>query len=285
MKELVIISGKGGTGKTSVTAALASLGGSMVLADCDVDAADLHLVLAPDTKRTEPFVSGELARIDPDACTHCGECREHCRYNAIDDSYRVTIESCEGCGVCAYVCPAGAAVMEPRLCGDWYTSETRFGTMVHARLGIGEENSGKLVTTVRKAAKEIAEERQVDLMLTDGPPGIGCPVIASLGGADMALAVAEPTNCAVHDLERVRKLAAHFDIPLMVVINKADINTELVDDIRQFCRMENVEVAGELPYHRGFTQAQLAGQSVVEFDPEGLGKTLQAVRERILQHL
>lgn len=285
MKEIVIISGKGGTGKTSVTAALASLGGNQVLADCDVDAADLHLVLSPDVRRSEVFVAGERAAIDADKCVSCGLCAEHCRYGAISDDFQVIGENCEGCGVCAFVCPEGAAAMHPRACGHWFESETRFGPMVHARLGIAEENSGKLVTTVRMRAKEIAEARGAELILTDGPPGIGCPVIASLGGAHLALAVAEPTASALHDLKRVRGLTRHFDIPMMVVINKSGINDEVADAIRAFCKDEGVELAGELPYDPAFTQAQIRSRSVVEYDPEGRGADMRRIRDRVADRL
>ncbi|WP_461211163.1 ATP-binding protein [Desulfocurvus sp. DL9XJH121] len=281
MKEIVVISGKGGTGKTSVTAALAALGKNQVLADCDVDAADLHLILSPMVEKSEEFTAGERAAIDPGACTSCGLCAEHCRYGAISEDFRVIGENCEGCGVCAFVCPSGAAAMHPRVCGQWYVSATRFGPMVHARLGIAEENSGKLVTTVRKQARAIAEARGADLILTDGPPGIGCPVIASLGGANLALVVAEPTASALHDLKRVRGLAKHFDIPMMVVINKSGINAQITRDIREFCAAEGVEVAGELPYDPAFTQAQIRAQSVVEYDPRGRGEDMRRIRERI----
>lgn len=285
MKEIVIISGKGGTGKTSVTAALASLEKNQVLADCDVDAADLHLVLAPESKHAEPFIAGERAVIDADTCTACGQCAEHCRYGGIaengDGICQVVPENCEGCGVCAFVCPVDAAAMIPRECGEWYVSGTRFGTMVHARLGIAEENSGKLVTTVRKKARDLAEEQNAELILTDGPPGIGCPVIASLGGADLALVVAEPTASAQHDLERVHGLTKHFDIPMMVIINKSGINDEVAQSIRDFCATHDVEIAGELPYDPVFTKAQINAQSVVEYDPEGRGADIRAIWDKM----
>nr|WP_126381267.1 ATP-binding protein [Desulfovibrio ferrophilus] len=285
MKEIVVISGKGGTGKTSVTAALASLGPQKVLADCDVDAADLHLVLAPKNIRTEDFVAGERAFINTDSCVDCGLCLEHCRYGAVSEDFQIIPENCEGCGVCAFVCPEDAAVMLPRTCGVWHVAETRFGSMVHARLGIAEENSGKLVTTVRKTARELAEAQGASLILTDGPPGIGCPVIASLGGANLAIAVAEPTTSALHDLKRVFGLTKHFDIPLMVIINKSGINEETAKVIRDYCKDNGVEVAGTLPYDKAFTQAQINAMSVVEYDPEGRGKDLAAIWERIQTRL
>ncbi len=271
MKELVILSGKGGTGKTSVTAALAALGPEKVLADCDVDAADLHLILAPDVQQREAFVAGELAVVEPELCTACGLCREQCRFEAVDENFRIVAEHCEGCGLCAYICPVGAITMMPRRCGEWYVSRTRFGTMVHAALDIGAENSGKLVTTVRRKSQEIAESEGRSLVLTDGPPGIGCPVIASLTGANHVLLVTEPTVTAVHDLRRVVQLVRHFRIPASVLINKADVNPDLEQEIRQFCASSELDVLGRLPYVHTFTEAQIHGQSVVEFDPEGLG--------------
>lgn len=277
MKEIVVLSGKGGTGKTSVTAALAALGPAKILADCDVDAADLHLILDPQVVQRHAFVSGELAGIDPELCTACGLCREKCRFGAINEDFQVVPEHCEGCGMCEYVCPVGAVAMEPRRCGEWYMSHTRFGTMIHAALDIGAENSGKLVTTVRRKSQEQAEVEGLDLILTDGPPGIGCPAIASLTGANFVLLVAEPTISAVHDLHRVVELVHHFQIPAAVLINKADVNPALEEEIRRFCHSSGLDVLGRLPYVEVFTEAQLRGQSVVEFDPDGLGRLFQDI--------
>ncbi|WP_462326731.1 ATP-binding protein [Desulfobaculum sp.] len=285
MKELVVISGKGGTGKTTVTAALAALTPNKVLADCDVDAADLHLILDPTVGRTVDFYSGEIATIDPDACTQCGLCAEHCRYDAITEDFTVQKEHCEGCGVCAFVCPVQAATMQERMCGYWYDSTTRFGHMVHANLGIGEENSGKLVTTVRKEARTTAEKLSADLILTDGPPGVGCPVIASLGGTDLTLAVAEPTLSALHDLKRVYKLSRHFKVPMMVIINKADINAAIVEEIKCWCEEYDVEIAGVLPYDQVVTTAQIHGKSIVEYDPDGLGLTMRTIWDNVSRRL
>ncbi|SKA68295.1 ATP-binding protein [Desulfobaculum bizertense] len=285
MKELVVISGKGGTGKTTVTAGLSSLGPKKVLADCDVDAADLHLILKPTVRATHEFFSGELASIDSSLCVECGQCIEHCRYDAITPDFVVHKEHCEGCGACEFVCPSGAAIMQERMCGHWYDSETRFGSMIHAALGIGEENSGKLVTTVRKEARRVAEDADVDLILTDGPPGVGCPVIASLGGTDMALAVAEPTLSAMHDLQRVHKLTEHFRVPMMAVINKSDINEEITEMIRQWCAESGVEIAGVLPYDQTVTAAQIHGKSVVEYDPDGFGQKMQSIWENVSKRL
>ncbi|WP_319759220.1 ATP-binding protein [Maridesulfovibrio sp.] len=277
MKQLVVISGKGGTGKTSVVAGLASVGPKKVLADCDVDAADLHLILHPEIKEKHDFYSGERPEINPELCTQCGLCVEHCKFDAISTDFNVMPEKCEGCGVCSYVCPVEAVSVNPRLCGQWFQSETRFGQMIHAELGIGEENSGKLVTTVRNASAEIGEELGAELVLVDGSPGVGCPVIASLTNADLAVFVAEPTISAVHDLKRVHKLCEHFKIPSMAIINKCGINSGQEAEIRSFCAEKDILLAGELPYDTIFSKAQLAGQSVVEFDPEGMGKKIEAI--------
>lgn len=285
MKQLVVISGKGGTGKTSVVAGLAALGPKKVLADCDVDAADLHLILSPDIIDTNEFISGERPSIDPDLCTECGLCAEHCRFDAISENFVVIPEKCEGCGLCSYICPVQAVSVEPRHCGQWFKSGTRFGTMIHAELGIGEENSGKLVTTVRNASAEAAKEDDAELVLVDGSPGVGCPVIASLTNADLAVFVAEPTISAVHDLKRVHKLTEHFKIPSMVIINKCGINAEQENEIRSFCSDKEIILAGELPYDTIFTKAQLVGLSAVEFDPDGMGKKIKAIWNKMEKNL
>ncbi|WP_419779091.1 ATP-binding protein [Maridesulfovibrio sp.] len=277
MKQLVVISGKGGTGKTSVVSGLASIGPKKVLADCDVDAADLHLIMHPEIKDRHDFLSGERPEINPELCTQCGLCVEHCKFDAISDEFRIMPEKCEGCGVCSYVCPVEAVSVSPRLCGQWFRSETRFGQMIHAELGIGEENSGKLVTTVRNASAEVGEEIGAELVLVDGSPGVGCPVIASLTNADLAVFVAEPTISAIHDLKRVHKLTEHFRIPSMTIINKCGINAEKEQEIRTFCAEKNILLAGELPYDTIFSKAQLAGQSAVEYDPDGMGKKIEAI--------
>jgi MinD superfamily P-loop ATPase len=285
MKEVVIISGKGGTGKTSIVSALAGLGPKKVLADCDVDAADLHLILNPEVRETMQFISGELPEIDKDLCIECGECLEHCKFGAISEDFQVIKENCEGCGVCAFVCPTEAARMYPRHCGEWYISDTRFGTMVHASLGIGEENSGVLVTTVRKKAGALAEEQGVNLVLVDGSPGVGCPVIASLTNADAAIVVAEPTVSAEHDLHRVCELTEHFGIQTMAVINKSDINEHISGTIENYCQERKIPVLGRLPYDSRFTQAQIKKQNVLEFDPKGLGVKMESIWEKMRQEL
>ena len=231
MKQIVVISGKGGTGKTVLTASFASLAGNKVMVDCDVDAADLHLLLKPEIKERYEFRSGVTARIDKDICQECGECLSVCRFEAISEDYIVDPVSCEGCSVCSHVCPAGAVIMEENIAGEWYISETKYGPLVHAKLGIAEENSGKLVAKVREVAKEIAERDKRDFVIIDGPPGIGCPVIAALTGVDLAVIVTEPTLSGIHDMERVVQVAKHFGVPTKVCINKYDINEDEASSI------------------------------------------------------
>jgi len=286
MKELVVLSGKGGTGKTSLVACLAALADGKVLADCDVDAADLHLVLAPRVLHREVFRGGKQAYIAADRCAACGECAVYCRFDAVrfdgpatevvGKTYRVDPIACEGCGVCVHVCPAQAVELAPAASGEWYVSETRHGPLVHARLGPAGENSGKLVTIVRNRAKAIAEARSLDLVIVDGAPGIGCPVIASMAGASMVLSVAEATLSGKHDLERLAGLAAHFKIPMLVCINKADLNAEVAAAIGEWCQRHKIQVVGSIPYDRRFTEAQVQGKSLVEL---GDGATARTVRE------
>jgi MinD superfamily P-loop ATPase len=241
----------------------------------------MHLIMNPDVQATHDFYSGELAEIDPEACTECGECRDKCRFGAISEDFKVLAEHCEGCALCYHVCPVQAVQMHERLCGQWYESSTRFGPLVHASLGIGEENSGKLVTTVRKASHATAEDKGYELVLVDGSPGIGCPVIASLTNADVALLVGEPTVSAVGDLQRVSELTAHFGIKTLALINKVDINPDLVQELKSFCSAKAIEIVGELPYAPAFTKAQLKGQTICEYEPQGLGQTMAGIWTRI----
>jgi MinD superfamily P-loop ATPase len=277
MKELVVISGKGGTGKTTLMAAFASLAEKKVLCDADVDAADLHLIMDPKTMERHDFQSGHTAIINPEKCTECGLCRDLCRWSAIDEGYRVDPIACEGCGVCFYFCPEEAIDFPVNTCGEWYRSETRFGPMVHARLGIAEENSGKLVTLVRQEAKKLAEKSHFDLILTDGPPGVGCPVIASLGGASAALIVTEPTVSGKHDMERVAELAAFFKVPAMVCVNKFDLNADASRDIEQFVSGKGLSFLGRIPFDPVFTKAMVQGQTIFEYDSHT--EAGEAVRE------
>jgi MinD superfamily P-loop ATPase len=264
IRELVIISGKGGTGKTSVAAALACLAENKVIADCDVDAADMHLVLGPDIRQSTEFEGGLKAFIDNNACTSCGVCLDYCRFDAIRDGFIVDPIACEGCGVCAPFCPARAIEMKPHISGKWFISDTRHGPLVHARLGIAEGNSGKLVTLIKKKAREIAAEKGFELVIVDGSPGTGCPVIATMSGAAVALIVTEPTVSGIHDLRRIYELARHFNIQTAVCVNKADINPANVAAIKAFCSDNGIPIAGEIPYDADVTRAQIAGKSVVE---------------------
>jgi len=264
MKEVVVLSGKGGTGKTSIVGSLAVLAGSKVLADCDVDAADLHLSLKPHCLQQKEFWSGQIAFIDKEKCTQCGLCQEQCRFNAIKD-FKVNHFSCEGCGFCYNICPEGAITMQENLAGHWFLSDTKYGSLVHARLGVAQENSGKLVALVRQQARQIAESQDILLIITDGPPGIGCPVISSLSGATLALLVTEPTLSGIHDLERVLDVCWHFKVPSLVCINKYDINENNTSTIEDYCSNKGIEVAAKIPFDNVVTQAMLYNLPVVEF--------------------
>jgi MinD superfamily P-loop ATPase len=291
MKELVIVSGKGGTGKTTFAAALATLASASdasAFADCDVDAADLHLIFSPDIRKRTPFLSGREAIIDQAACVSCGQCARLCRFDAVgrlnDGSYRIS--GCEGCGVCVRFCPAGAIAFPERRCGEWYLSDTRFGPLAHARLDAEAENSGKLVSLVRKEARALAEESGAEWLIVDGSPGIGCPVIASVTGADAVLAVVEPSLSGKHDLERVVALAKHFKVRLMVAVNKADINPALTAAIADFCAAEGLPLVGTVPYDTGATAAQVAGKSVIEYDEgSAVSEGLRSIWKNITEEL
>ena len=266
MKELVIISGKGGTGKTSLTAAFASLAFNHILCDADVDAADLHLLMNPKKLTTHDFMGGGLAEIRQEDCTNCGTCRELCRFDAISDTFEVDPIGCEGCGVCVDLCPEQAIDFPIQKCGEWFLSDTRFGPMVHARLGIAEENSGKLVSVIRQQAKNLAEQHSRELIITDGPPGIGCPVIASISGATALLIVVEPTVSGRHDMQRVAQLAQHFNIPTMLCINKYDLNPDVSTSIEKDAQSHNIELMGRIPFNPDFTKAMIKGQNIFEYD-------------------
>jgi MinD superfamily P-loop ATPase len=281
MKELTIISGKGGTGKTSVMASFAALAQNKVLADADVDAADLHLILAPDIKHEEDFKGGRIAQIDLDKCTECGECRERCQFNAISPEFVVDKIDCEGCGVCVHFCPVEAIDFPQSICGKWYISETRFGPMVHAKLGIAEENSGLLVSLVRNQAKVLAEEQGLDTIIVDGPPGIGCPVIASITGTNAVLIVTEPTLSGLHDLQRVGGLTAHFKIPTFACVNKFDLNEEMSDQIAEYCVSKNIGFVGRIPYDTAVTYAMVASQSIVEFSDGNVSKAIREIWHKV----
>ena len=287
MKELVVISGKGGTGKTSIVAAFAALANNAVLADCDVDAADLHLVLNPTVKQTTDFSGGKQAFVIAEKCIGCRKCQDLCKFDAIKldgpanelvaKTYRVDPISCEGCKVCVEFCPADAIEFNDQINGQWFVSDTRFGTMVHAELGIAEENSGKLVFLIRKETKRIAEEQEKDLIIIDGSPGIGCPVIASITGADLVLIVTEPTLSGKHDLERVAELAAGFGMPVLVAINKFDLNPEMAAQIEKDAGQRNIKVVGKIRYDKAVTKAQILKTSVVEYTSGTVTEDIKAL--------
>jgi len=268
MKQLLIISGKGGTGKTTVLGSFAALAQNKVLADADVDAPNLHLLLQPKVLREEDYVGIKSPVKDDEKCTKCGLCEQHCRFDAITD-LRINLRRCEGCGVCALVCPVEAISMQDEVTGTVYLSETRYGPMVHARLLAGAEASGKLVTQVRERAKETAARLASDLILIDGSPGIGCPVIASLAGVDAALAVTEPTPSGLHDLRRVLQVAAHFSVPAAVCVNKWDINPELTEEIEQAARGMNATPLGRIPFDEAVADSTAEGVPLVEFVADG----------------
>lgn len=283
LKEIAVISGKGGTGKTSIVAALANLLNNKVLADCDVDAADLHLVLNPIVQEEHEFWCGKTAVIDPDICTSCNKCIELCRFEAISPDFIVDGISCEGCGVCAYFCPSEAISLQDNLSGYWSVSKTEYGPLVHARLKIAEENSGLLVSLVKNKAREIATEENKDFILIDGSPGIGCPVIASISGTDFILVVTEPTLSGLHDLNRVLALAQHFDITTAVCINKSDINQEMTENILKNCQEKQIPVLGVIPYDNAITKAQIQGKSIVDFAPNSpTAKIIRTMKDNLI---
>ncbi len=293
MKSITVISGKGGTGKTILTASFAALAESKVMADCDVDAADLHLILSPDIEREEVFEGGRTAKIDQAECVECGECMVACRYNAISDSrvaehedqaFRKSLSkkekeglgdfvvdpiSCEGCALCYNICPTHAIEMEASRRGRWYISKTRHGPMVHARLGIAEENSGKLVALVRQQARLIAERDGLEYTIVDGPPGIGCPVISSITGTDLVVVVTEPTISGLHDLQRVFSLATHFGIRSLVCVNKYDLNAQFTNQIENYCDTVGSTFLGRIPFDTIVTEAMVNGKAVVEYSEDG----------------
>jgi MinD superfamily P-loop ATPase len=284
MKELVVLSGKGGTGKTSIAGSFAAMAKSKVLADCDVDAADLHLLLEPVTQQKHEFWSGQVAVIDGEKCNQCGLCPELCHFKAVKD-FRVDPISCEGCGFCYHICPTEAITMKENLSGHWFISDTRYGSLVHARLGIAQENSGKLVALVRQQAKLVAEKQGADFIISDGPPGIGCPVISSLSGASLALLVTEPTLSGIHDLERVLGVCRHFNVPALVCINKYDINQENTRQIEGYCLRQGVEVAPKIPFDNAVTEAMVRGLPVVEYADNSASRQIELLWQNISRFL
>ena len=289
MKELTILSGKGGTGKTTVCAAFAALATNKVLSDCDVDAADLHLLLDPIIRHEEDFSGGRTPQIDYRLCMKCGHCQSLCRFEAIhreeDGSCVIDPLACEHCGLCALACPNHAIRMVDAVNGRWFISETGFGTLVHARLGIGEDNSGKLVTLVRREARRIAEREGAALLINDGPPGIGCPATAAITGTDVVLIVTEPTVSGLHDLRRVIGLCRHFRLPVLACINKFDINEAQTALIQQECRADSVPVVGLIPFEPAVSRALVARQTVVDFDCGPTTDAVVATWERVQRTL
>jgi MinD superfamily P-loop ATPase len=280
LKQLTVISGKGGTGKTTLVGSFAALAENKVIADCDVDAPDLHLLLHPEIIKREEFKGLKVAVMDKTLCSECGTCEETCRFNAIvlieESGYAVNPARCEGCGACVFTCPQEALTLKERVSGYSFISKTKYGTMAHAELNIAEEASGKLVTVVRNTAQQVAEKESCELILIDGAPGIGCPVIASLTGVDLALIVTEPTMSGLHDLERILDVTRHFGIGSVVCINKYDINEENSNRIAEFCRQRGIEVVGNVPYDSVVTEAMVAGMPVVEFSE---GKVSDAIKD------
>lgn len=288
MKEIVVISGKGGTGKTSITASLAMLGGqNVVVVDCDVDAADMHLLMQPDFGFSEDFYSGEVAVIDQNDCILCGKCMKVCRFDAISIKKRQFVVdplSCEGCGYCARICPAGTIINRKRLAGKWFISRIKTGTvMVHASLGIGADNSGKLVAKVKSEAKEIALEERKDFILVDGSPGVGCPVVSSLSGANYVVLVTEPTVSGLHDLKRVYELVKKFNIKTGCIINKADVNPGKADEILQFLTENSITHLASMPYDENFTKAMVEGLTITEYDHSKLKDIMAESWKKIKQ--
>jgi len=284
MKDVVFISGKGGTGKTTLVASLAALARSKVMVDCDVDAADLDLLLRPIAQERHEFWSGQKAVIDREKCTQCGICQDMCRFDAIKE-FQVDPISCEGCAFCQHICPDEAIVMQDNLAGSWFVSETRYGPLVHARLGIAQENSGKLVAMVRQQAKNIAEKHVLDYILSDGPPGIGCPVISSISGVNLAVIVTEPTLSGIHDMDRVIGVCHHFDVPAMVCINKYDLNEINTRRIEDYCHNQSIDVTVKIRYDNVVTEALVKGLPVVEYAENNVSKQIKALWETISRRL
>jgi MinD superfamily P-loop ATPase len=288
MKEITIISGKGGTGKTTVTAALASTGNNLVLCDGDVDAADLHLILKPKILESHVFEGAWVVTINQELCAHCGICNEYCRFDAIslDAAGKRTIDpfKCEGCRLCERICPSQAIYSEKSTNNNWFVSETRAGIMTHATMGPGEENSGKLVSQVRKKAREIAKDTNASILLTDGPPGTGCAAISSITGTNAVLLVIEASKSSLHDARRLVELVRQFDIPLFAIINKFDIHAELSEEIEMFLAEQSIPLLGKIPFDESVVKAMVAGQSVPEYDPDAaFTRIIQSVWDQLTE--
>jgi len=281
MKQVLVISGKGGTGKTFFTGCLAVAVKNKVLVDCDVDAANLHLLLHPEIKESYEFIGGKLAQIDKTKCIECGLCIENCKFNAIGENFQVDELSCEGCTICSYICPQEAIILRDRVSGQYFISETKYGTLIHARLGIAQENSGKLVTKLREHAKELANAKSCQYIIIDGPPGVGCPVMASMTGVDIVVAVTEPTLSGMHDLGRVIELAKHFKIPLKVIVNKFDLNPQMSEKIEEELGKFEIELAGRIPFSEEILYSVKKGFPFLEFSQGKLSKEIESLIQNI----
>jgi MinD superfamily P-loop ATPase len=286
MKQLTVLSGKGGTGKTTITASFVVLAKNAVVADCDVDAPDLHMLLHPKVIETQEFKGSKLAVIDEGKCIKCDLCREKCRFDAITENIKIDPISCEGCGVCVFVCPVNAITLTERISGYAYISKTEYGFMAHAMLSPGEANSGKLVTLVRQNAKILAEREHSDMIIIDGPPGIGCPVIASVTGIDAGLMVTEPTLSGIHDFERALLLLKHFNVTPFVCVNMYNINRDNTEKIMRFCKENSIEITGKIPFNPKVTEAMVNGKTIIEYSPESdVAKEIEKIWRKLLSTL
>jgi len=287
MKQIAIISGKGGTGKTVISAALATLVEDKVMVDGDVDAANLYLLLSPEIQQEGFYSGGKKASVDLDRCSGCRICLSVCRFSAIepaeDGKIRIDPISCEGCGVCTHFCPTGAITMEKNIAGRWFISSTKYGPFVHARLGVGEENSGKLVSEVRKKAKQVAENNGLNYVIIDGPPGIGCPVIAALSGVNLALIVTEPTLSGIHDMERVIQVARHFGARVACALNKFDLNVKISAEVEKWCQANSVPVVARIPFSEAVVHSVVSGKPITETGDNTVAIEIKRMRAKILE--
>jgi len=285
MKEITILSGKGGAGKTSITAGFASLAKNIVLCDNDVDASDLHLITNPEIINSTPFNSGWILEINNDLCSHCNKCVDLCRFNAIqidEGEYTINPFSCEGCRLCERECPSHAISSKENTRNSWFVSHTRFGSMVHAIMAPGEENSGKLVSFIRKKARELAEEKQCYYLINDGPPGIGCTAISSITGTDLVVVVIEPSESGIHDAKRLIDLVKTFNIATLAIINKSDINISKTNELRSFLNKENIPCISEIPFDEDFVHSMVKEQTIVEYLPNSdISKSLTLAWNKI----
>lgn len=282
MKQILVISGKGGTGKTFFTGCLAVAVKNKVIVDCDVDAANLHLLLHPEIEKSYEFIGSKVAFIEKEKCIGCGQCIEVCKFKAVSNDFQIDELSCEGCTICSYVCPEKAIILKDRISGHYFISKTKYGTLVHAKLGIAQENSGKLVTKLREIAKEIAQQKGCQYIIIDGPPGVGCPVMASMTGVDMAIAITEPTLSGMHDLKRVIELAKHFKIPLKAIINKWDLNPHFESNIAQELEKEEIELIGKIPFSEEILSSVKAGVPFLEFVNSELTNNIESLIAKMI---